>query len=330
MDVHPILLSAPGRPDVGGAVDPERFIELSPDLFVALWQGLPVALNHAWTETLGWELDELTGDQMRDLIHPDDLAAIVGEIARVMHEGGKGATRGRYRHKDGSWRWMDWAGALDPQSQLMYCLARDVTDQVAEAELRDQLLTVLQENSAMLADQTLELDNLREEAERLARFDTLTGLLNRRAWFESIKHARPVALALADVDHFKHVNDTYGHPVGDAALAEVASRMSEAAGDEAIVGRVGGEEFAIGFAGGLEDAIAVCHRIRRAVESLPVGVSGLSLPLTISIGLSPWRTGRLTREDALAKTYEHADRALYDAKHAGRNRVVFDSGRRAA
>lgn len=55
-------------------VDPGRFLELSPDLFVALWQGLPIALNHAWTDTLGWELDELTCDQLRDLIHPDDLA----------------------------------------------------------------------------------------------------------------------------------------------------------------------------------------------------------------------------------------------------------------
>jgi len=325
-----MLLSAPGGAGIAGTVDVERFVELSPDLFVALWQGQPIALNHAWTETLGWELDELTGDQMRDIIHPDDLPAIVGEIARVMHEGGKGATRGRYRHRDGSWRWMDWAGALDPESQLVYCLARDVTGQVAEAELRDQLLAVLQENSAMLADQTLELDNLREEAERLARFDTLTGLLNRGAWFDEIKHVRPVAIALADVDHFKRVNDTYGHPVGDAALAAVASRMSDAAGDDAVVGRVGGEEFAIGFAGGLDDAVALCHRIRGAVESSPVEVAGLSLPLTISIGLSSWRPGRLTREDALAKTYEHADRALYEAKNAGRNRVVFDSARRAA
>lgn len=126
------------------------------------------------------------------------------------------------------------------------------------------------------------------------------------------------------------MNDSYGHPVGDAALGEVAGRMAEAAGDEAIIGRVGGEEFAIGFAGGLEEAIAVCHRIRRAVESQPIEAAGLCLPLTISIGLSSWRTGRLTREDALAKTYERADRALYDAKHAGRNRVVFDSVRRAA
>lgn len=153
--------------------------------------------------------------------------------------------------------------------------------------------------------------------------DALTGLPNRRALLRNLEHAldhahqRPFALAILDLDHFKAINDTHGHPVGDMVLREVAGAMRRLAGPGRLFARLGGEEFALLAADG-PSAVMLCEQLRRAVAELtPRGVAGKRLAITASVGLI-----HIDQPVTTAQALESADRALYRAKHEGRNRVV--------
>ncbi len=162
------------------------------------------------------------------------------------------------------------------------------------------------------------------QLERQAMSDALTGLPNRRA-FEA-EAARMVARArrsgsaitvgVADIDHFKRVNDQHGHPVGDEVLSAVSAVIAQAGRSSDFVARIGGEEFGLLFPDAMpETARAVAERMRRAVADFPIITSqGIKLHITISIGLAPF-------EGALSEALSHADGALYAAKNGGRNRV---------
>jgi two-component system, cell cycle response regulator len=166
-----------------------------------------------------------------------------------------------------------------------------------------------------------------EALARLARRDPLTGLPNRRALDEAL--AREVARAARegtalsavalDVDRFKRVNDEHGHAAGDAVLAEVAARASAAlrAGD--LLARVGGEELTALLPGAsLAAAAEVAERIRACVAAVPVSAAGCALSITVSLGCATLLPGEGDGRALLAR----ADARLYDAKHAGRDRVV--------
>lgn len=162
------------------------------------------------------------------------------------------------------------------------------------------------------------------QLERQAMSDTLTGLPNRRA-FEAeaarmLARARrseaPITVGVADIDHFKKVNDEHGHPVGDEVLSAISAVIAHAARSSDFVARIGGEEFGLLFPDATpETARAVAERMRHAVENFPVSASGgAQLRLTISIGLAPF-------EGKLTESLSQADSALYQAKRNGRNRV---------
>jgi len=161
---------------------------------------------------------------------------------------------------------------------------------------------------------------------RLARRDALTGVANRRAFEEDLareaaraaRAGTPLSLVLLDVDRFKAVNDTHGHPAGDAVLAAVAARAEGAlrAGD--LLARVGGEEFAILLPGaGLEAAVEAAERVRARIAEEPVVAGEVSLAVTVSLGCASLLPGDANGADLFAR----ADRRLYGAKAAGRNRV---------
>ncbi len=167
----------------------------------------------------------------------------------------------------------------------------------------------------------------------LAARDELTGLYNRRelerllrAATESHRAARlPLSAVLVDVDHFKAVNDTHGHAVGDAILQAVAARLVGATRAGDVVARYGGEEFALLLPGvGAAEAEAVAERARQAIAADPFAGRGddgrpLTLPLTASFGVAVLYPVDGGVSDLLLR---RSDRALYQAKHAGRNRVV--------
>jgi diguanylate cyclase (GGDEF)-like protein len=164
--------------------------------------------------------------------------------------------------------------------------------------------------------------------EHLASTDGLTGVLNRRAFFARSASViainrtaqRPVALAIFDIDHFKKLNDAFGHPAGDAAIKAVAQVMQQFAGPSGLVGRLGGEEFAL-----LLPRVDEGGAQTRA-ELIRLEVANLLLdecpdhPMSVSGGVT---MVRLDEEATLDRAIERADHALYAAKEAGRNRVVW-------
>ncbi|WP_198651519.1 GGDEF domain-containing protein [Dyella sp. C11] len=178
-----------------------------------------------------------------------------------------------------------------------------------------------------LADLSLRARRERDMAHHLADHDALTGVLNRRALVrrlqEAVLHARlqhqPLALIFLDMDHFKSVNDRYGHQTGDACLRAVAETIGDELRPTDSLGRYGGEEFVAMLPGTtLDNAMAVGERIRRAIETLHVHARGNSLQTTISMGVSSLTGPADTADDLIAR----ADAALYRAKTQGRNCVV--------
>jgi len=165
------------------------------------------------------------------------------------------------------------------------------------------------------------------EARRLASTDTLTGLLNRRAFIERIEKARaasehklfPTSLLLLDVDHFKKVNDTLGHDAGDAVLQGVARVLSSIARKSDFVARWGGEEFVVALTQTAEAGARVAaERVRRAIADAKYMLpSGQAHKATASVGLASAESADWHLEDLLGR----ADKAMYAAKHRGRNRV---------
>ncbi len=177
---------------------------------------------------------------------------------------------------------------------------------------------------AEAAAPVLENARLLERLEREATTDPLTGLANRRFFIlrleEEIARARrandDLSLIMLDIDHFKSVNDTFGHPAGDHVLKTIARLLEESVRLEDIVGRLGGEEFAILLPNtGREGTLEVAERIRQGAPEMDVD---LDRDITVSLGAAT--AARIDKADTLIS---RADDALYTAKHTGRNRVCW-------
>lgn len=162
--------------------------------------------------------------------------------------------------------------------------------------------------------------------------DYLTGLSNRRALFEAAevelkrwhRHPRPLSLIIIDADYFKRVNDTFGHAAGDQVLCQIASELQGSARDIDTVARIGGEEFAALLPStDLAGAVAMAERLRKRVETACTNVDGTDIRYTVSIGVSTMDDTVTSFDDLL----ERADKALFDAKHGGRNRVAIAAKR---
>jgi diguanylate cyclase (GGDEF)-like protein len=199
-----------------------------------------------------------------------------------------------------------------------------------EARVKSMLRIKMLQDELTRANQDLERAN--GELLRMAVTDALTGLHNRRRveellheMFEhSIRLHEPLACAMFDLDHFKSVNDTYGHQAGDAVLQQLAGILKASAREIDRVGRYGGEEFIVLLPGAVLDAaVTFAERTRQQVESHTFTFEGGSLRRTMSCGVAAFPHSRIEHREALVKA---ADDALYVAKELGRNRVVrFDS-----
>lgn len=164
-----------------------------------------------------------------------------------------------------------------------------------------------------------------------ARHDDLTGMLNRESFFAILEGSRRRsdrgALLIIDADHFKSINDTFGHVSGDEALLLIASAIKRSVRAVDVLGRVGGEEFCAFLAGaGESEARTIAERIRREVELIRFRPTDeRTVALTVSIG------GTLCEKDAsISELMRSADRRLYEAKHGGRNMTILDTMPRAA
>ena len=164
------------------------------------------------------------------------------------------------------------------------------------------------------------------ELEHLARTDGLTGLLNRRTFFEeaerelawSRRSGQPQALLELDVDHFKRINDDFGHAAGDVVLQRIGEILASEVRSTDILGRIGGEEFAIVSRGSdIHQGLELAERLRSRIEAMRLDYLDLVLTCTASIGVTELAPADQHTDDALRR----ADSALYDAKRHGRNRV---------
>ncbi len=163
------------------------------------------------------------------------------------------------------------------------------------------------------------------ELRRVAQYDTLTGALTRRAFLDRVgeeleryhRYGCPGTLVLIDIDHFKAVNDTHGHPAGDAVLREVVASLKRNKRPSDVLGRLGGEEFAMLLPEtGVPGALLAAERLRTAVAESPVELaSGATIPVTASFGIAGLNPDILAPEQWLAC----ADVPLYQAKRSGRN-----------
>ncbi|MBY0475991.1 MAG: diguanylate cyclase [Nitrosomonas sp.] len=167
----------------------------------------------------------------------------------------------------------------------------------------------------------------KKSLEQRVTHDALTGLLNRPGIFDilhkQIQRAKRggynIAIIMIDIDHFKAINDTYGHPAGDTVLCEIANRLTQSARSHEYIGRYGGEEFlAILSPYNLDGALKAAERFRNAVACKEIKINETFVSITISLGVAIGAEAKTLNEKSLLKK---ADEALYQAKHKGRNRV---------
>ena len=196
-------------------------------------------------------------------------------------------------------------------------------------QTQEELESEVARRTDELQTKNAELSQLNAQLERLALSDPLTGLFNRRYLDQALalettrqrRGKRPFSLVMVDVDHFKHYNDSHGHPKGDVLLRELAALLTQNVRASDIVCRVGGEEFVVVLIDAeLPTAFAAAEKLRAAVAAHPFAHAG-DQPLgklTVSAGVASWPKHGIEPDDVL----EAADRALYKSKGAGRDRVT--------
>lgn len=232
----------------------------------------------------------------------------------------------------------DFAGDFNRYQSTMETLTRDAADSKKVrtkeevqrlldriVDANSQLQTRLESAEEKLDMQTKQLAGYLTEA----RTDGLTGLANRKAFdqkmdecyakWQTSKHA--FSLALIDIDFFKKINDTYGHPAGDAVLREISARLREISNESMMVARYGGEEFGIIFDGEVQNAASVIERLRLTIAGKSIETDGHTISVTISAGVA-----RVISDERIGKLVRRSDEALYSAKIGGRNRVVIHNG----
>ena len=279
----------------------QRLFQLSNDLILAYDRGLVVRLiNPAVQTLLGYEPDEVIGREWSLLVHPDDAAADYDQAGADFAQQTAKPVTVRCITKDGRTRWFSWTGAYDPEDDLMLYVGRDVTGDVEH----------------------------RTEMERQSRTDSLTSLANRRHLVDALhaelgramREGRAPGVVLLDLDRFKTVNDTHGHPAGDAVLIDVGRRLRRSIRAYDTVGRWGGEEFCVILPGlESEDELhRAAEHLRAAISAAPLGAGPeLLLGVTSSAGGALAQPGLWSVEGLI----DAADRALYSAKRRGRDQT---------
>jgi diguanylate cyclase (GGDEF)-like protein/PAS domain S-box-containing protein len=252
----------------------------------------------------GYSSEDLVNNQkcpFVSLIHEDDAKHVLGEVAKATREERRFTVEYRIRHKDGGekWVWEQGREVCIDGNRYLEGIIVDITQRKF----------------------------MEQELELLATRDALTGLYNRRElelqFREELARAqrydRPLALLWIDVDHFKSVNDRFGHRVGDDVLRMLGRLLETGIRTVDYAARYGGEELAVVLPDqGLSGAVEMAERLRRLVQESPIEIDGASdVTITISVGVAVYPDHGATHEEL----FEAADRAMYLAKQQGRNSV---------
>lgn len=197
----------------------------------------------------------------------------------------------------------------------------DITDVQETNVLLENAVTTLTNNE-------IEIKRKNQELELLATRDPLTGCYNRRAFFDLFekaletanKNSKMLSCVMVDIDHFKEINDTYGHAIGDEAIrmiSDVLNHHSE--NNSAIIGRYGGEEFCVVLPGSdIDEAISIAEHLRQTIQTVSNGFCIENVAITASFGVAC----NIDKADECSQLLEKADKALYAAKESGRNKVI--------
>jgi diguanylate cyclase (GGDEF)-like protein len=327
-DNHGMLLALAGRSDEGlAAIMKARGIAVEHGFaameVATLYHSAFVRLERGDT---GQAIDELTvalerATAMGELVTRMEIAL---ELSRALERSGQfEAALQRYKEFTSVERQLRSAVGATRARRLEQLVEVDNARlDAADARTESQLY---RERSRELESEIQALEQLAADLDRRANEDALTRLANRHSIETELPRLieaaavtdRPLSLAVLDIDHFKHVNDTWGHSVGDEVLVAMAGllRRSSRAGD--LAGRYGGEEFLLALPGqGPEAAYEVCQRVRRSVQDHDWSSIRPGLRVTISIGVCAAEPG-----DDVRELVERADERLYRAKRSGRNRV---------
>jgi diguanylate cyclase (GGDEF)-like protein len=188
-------------------------------------------------------------------------------------------------------------------------------------------------NVTELQQEVLKLQSEIRRLRAVAGRDDLTGCLRREAFLETLKERlhmgwlhQSVTLVVVDIDHFKKVNDTYGHLGGDEVLRAVSLLLKNAAPEESLVCRMGGEEFVMVLNGNTAQTKETVETLRQNIEAHLINLDGMQIQVNASFGVTEWQS---TQESLLSAT-ARADKALYRAKNSGRNRICEDFNVKAA
>ncbi|QXI28735.1 GGDEF domain-containing protein [Pseudomonas vanderleydeniana] len=244
-------------------------------------------------------------DEWRNSIYPDDLEYAERSLAEVLEKGAVEDREYRIISADGEIRWLSDKCFISRQAEpgqrvIVVGIAEDITEKKV----------------------------LEDELQRLATTDVLTGSSNRRHFFEcahrEFEQARlqdsPLAFLLLDIDDFKLINDTYGHPAGDQVLQRIAETGRSALRSGDLFGRIGGEEFAALLPGCAPDmALTIAERLQREIQRLGFRHDGENFGATVSQGL----TNLTGQDELLDNLFARADGAMYKAKRQGKNQIVL-------
>lgn len=281
----------------------EKIIESSPiGIAVYAQDGQCLSVNNVFCHIVRLDKTTLLTHNFNSfrLLEPTGLTDFAGQ---ALNTGVTTRREGSFRTADGQQIWLDFqiVRFFRNNNKHLLLLCTDITERKA----------------------------LEEELRSLAYTDSLTGVQNRRRFLElaqaeivrAKRNQRPFAFLILDVDHFKDINDSFGHVQGDKVLVSLAATSRESLRESDIFGRLGGEEFgALLLETEREPAIAAAERLRTAVEQRVIALDGNRISITVSVGLGFWRETDTSVGDLMRR----ADKALYAAKHSGRNRVMVD------
>lgn len=295
-----------------------------------------VTHNASWCALLGFPTDELQHpiEEFAAQLHEDDRDTVLASIDAALRRSGHYRHEHRMQRKDGSEIWVLDRGEVverDPAGRpiRMAGCVTDISARKRDEQALRRATEALAEMNAQLeqkvAERTEALARANEELRLLARHDALTGLPNRLAGNERLsdefirmkRSGVAYAVLMMDLDHFKSINDSHGHAVGDAVLRHAAEVLRRSIRETDFVARFGGEEFlAVIPATDLTGAQIVGEKIRQAIET---SVAPIVERLTMSLGLAL----ATPDHDDIHVAMRHADRGLYRAKRAGRNQLVI-------
>ena len=217
------------------------------------------------------------------------------------------------------------AGNMKPYSQLLL----EANEELGKLNVSyEQLILELKRSKETAENLAVELQTANKKLRHLATKDGLTGLFNHRYFQEAldkeisrtVRYQKPLTLILFDIDHFKKVNDTHGHPAGDAVLKVISAIMLKTVRESDLVARYGGEEFAaILPETDLQGGAILAERLRRAVEAVDIPADGQSIKVTISLGVTTYNLSSGSTGKAALVTA--ADKGLYHSKESGRNKL---------